>query len=290
MVNCIAYSLFGYQDSYPSCFDFRSYMRGLHINIRMAEVLYPDWKVCVMVDEPTAKGKYYNYFQELERAGKIDLHILPNAELCRMMLYRLWPLFELDGDNLKYDRVICRDTDSLLTYKERQAVAYWERGPKMAHAITDSVSHTIPLMGGMIGFMSGPFRERMGVKSFDELLNLSQGISFNNKGSDQEFLNRYVLPKVADSITEHYLLGMPQSFRGDCHHSVQDFEVPGIDLPAEVLKETNAYGFHIGASGFQTDATVKWLDEYGVDHEYYKDAEYWEELEKQYPEVFYWHL
>lgn len=282
MANAISYSLFGYNQQHENCYDFRAYLRGLHLNIRVAELLYPGWEVIVNIDQSVLQSPYVNYFSKIG-LYKTSVIWQPNAELCRMMLYRLYPLFIVDGDNMKYDRIICRDTDSLLSYRERQAVAYWERGPKMAHAITDSVSHTIPLMGGMIGLMSGPFRDRMGVKSFDELLALSQGIDFNRKGADQDFLNRYVLPKVADSITEHFVLGHPQTFRGDCHNFIHDIDLKEIGVPDE-LKETNGYGFHIGASGFQTDAVVKFLEKHG------KDNEYWEGLEKQYPEIFYWRL
>jgi hypothetical protein len=189
-------------------------------------------------------------------------------------------MFLIEDKKSKYDRIICRDTDSLLSYRERQAVAYWEAGPKMAHAITDSISHTITLMGGMIGFQSGPFRERMGVKSFDDLMSLSQGIDYNRKGADQDFLNRYVLPKVADSITEHFVLGHPQTFRGDCHNFIHDID---LGLPAE-FKQLDGFGFHIGASGYQTDAVVKFLKEWG------RDNEYWDSIEKQFPQVFYWWL
>lgn len=278
MGNAISYSIFGYGQA-----EFRSYLRGLHLNIRVAQLLYPDWKVVVMTDENTFGSPYGQYLTKLFDSKIIDAYVQPTAELCRMMLYRLYPAFLTEGDGMKYDRIICRDIDSLLSYRERQAVAYWERGPKMAHAITDSVSHTITLMGGMIGFQSGPFRDRMGVKSFDELLSLSQGIDFNRKGADQDFLNRYVLPKVADSITEHFVLGHPQTFRGDCHNFIHDIDLKEIGVQDE-LKETNGYGFHIGASGFQTDAVVKFLEKHG------KDNEYWEGLEKQYPEIFYWRL
>lgn len=279
MHNAISFSLFGYNQQHESCFEWKSYMRGFHINMRMSEVLYPGWKVCLQVDEPSFNSKYYPYFQAI--ASNVDVVKTHNAELCRMMLYRMVPIFKLNAQgDLAYDRVICRDTDSLLTYKERQAVAYWEQGTKMAHAITDSVSHTVALMGGMVGFRAGAFRDRMGVSSFEDLLALSQGIDYNRKGADQDFLNRYVLPRVADSITEHYLLGMPQSFRGDCHHAVQD-----IDLGTPTgFKETNALGFHVGASGFQTDGTVKFLQAHG------KNNEYWNEIEKQFPDVFYWML
>ncbi len=278
-MNCISYSLFGYNQQHENCFEFRSYLRGLHLNIRMAQLLYPGWAISVVVDSETLFSSYGEYLSRLSHDRKIVLSNGDKSELCKMMLYRLIPLFH-DERKIQFDRILCRDTDSLLTYKERQAVAYWEQGPKMAHAITDSVSHTVALMGGMVGFCSGPFRDRMGVKDFTELLALSQGIDFNNKGADQDFLNRYVLPKVADSITEHYLLGMPQSFRGDCHHQVQDID---LGLPEE-YRETNALGFHIGASGFQTDATVKFLQKHG------KENEYWNEIEKQLPEVCYWHL
>lgn len=283
MASAISYSLFGYNQQHDGCFDFRSYLRNFQLNLRVAQLLYPGWEVIVMTDQTVGDSPYASYLLQLSEDDKISLIKMPSSELCRMMLYRLYPLFiSIAGHNI-YDRIICRDTDSLLSYRERQAVCYWERSPKMAHAITDSVSHTITLMGGMIGFRSGPFRDRMGVKSFDELLSLSQGIDFNRKGADQDFLNRYVLPKVADSITEHFVLGHPQTFRGDCHNFIHDIDLKEIGVPDE-LKETNGYGFHIGASGFQTDAAVKFLEKHG------KDNEYWEQLEKQYPETFYWRL
>lgn len=282
-MNAIAYSLFGYNQQHENCYEFRSYLRGLHLNMRVAELLYPGWEVQVVTDSPTANSIYGDYLDKLTDTKKIGLTIFESKPLCEMMLWRLLPIFQMRGIHPKYDRVVCRDTDSLLSYRERQAVEYWSRGPKMAHAITDSVSHNITLMGGMIGFASSAFKERMGVSSFDQLLSISQGIDFNRKGSDQDFLNRYVLPKVADSITEHFVLGHPQTFRGDCHNFIHDIDLKEIGIPDD-LKETNGYGFHIGASGFQTDAVVKFLQVHG------KNNDYWNAIEKQYPETFYWQL
>jgi hypothetical protein len=281
MASAISYSLFGYNQQHENCYDFRAYLRGLHLNIRIAEVLYPSWAAFVSVDESTFGSPYGQYITKLFHDGKIDARVQPSAELCTMMLWRLCPIFIMQDGKLKYDRVSCRDTDSLLSYRERQAIEYWLRGTKMAHTMADSVSHTVDIMGGMCSFQSGPLRDRMGVNSFDELLSLSQGIDFNRKGADQDFLNRFVLPKVADSITEHFVLGHPQTFRGDCHNFIHDIDLKEIGVPDE-LRETNGYGFHIGAAGFQTDAVVKFLQKYG------KDNEYWEGIEKQYPEVFYW--
>ncbi len=289
-MNCISYSIFGYNNQYENCFPERAYIRGLGVNIRMAEVLYPGWKVHVSIDRNTYNSPYKDYFDRLTTDKKIRLEIKPAAALCEMMLWRLLPCFALKASgDIMYERVICRDADSLLTYRERQAVAYWEQGTKMAHAITDSISHTVALMGGMIGFQSGPLMDRIGARSFDDMMNLSAGIDFNRKGADQTFLNTYVLPKVADSITEHYCLGMPQSFRGDCHNMIEQIDLTAGELHAyhhkeEALKETNALGFHIGASGFQTDGTVKWLGQYGMNNEY------WSSVEKQFSSIFYWRL
>lgn len=280
-MNAISYSLFGYSQDDKT--GFKSYLRGLHLNIRIAELLYPGWHIHLTIDQQTNTSPYHEYFWKLEERGNLWLKTKDTRPLCEMMLWRLLPLFDMTGDKLTFDRVLCRDTDSLLSYRERQAVCYWECGPKMAHAITDSISHTITLMGGMIGFKSGNFRDRMGAQSFDKLMALSQGIDYTRKGADQDFLNRYVLPKVADSITEHFVLGHPQTFRGDCHNFIHDIDLKEIGVGDE-LKETNGYGFHIGAAGFQTDNVVKFLQQYG------KDNQWWDEQEKQFKDVFYWQL
>jgi hypothetical protein len=277
-MNAISYSLFGYNQNFENCLSFKSYIRGLHINIRVAQVLYPGWDVCISIDETTALSAYSEYFKRLHADKKAVVDEYQPAPLCEMMLWRLRPLFQP-----KYNRVICRDTDSLLSYRERQAVAYWEQGTKMAHAITDSVSHNITLMGGMIGFKSGPFRDRTRATTFNQLMSLSTGHDFSKKGSDQDFLSRVVLPKVADSITEHFVLGHPQTFRGDCHNFIHDIDLNEIGVP-EACKDLNGFGYHIGAAGFQTDHVVRWLQHWG------KDNAYWAELEKQYSDIFYWWL
>lgn len=284
-MNCISYSIFGLDNKAENCFDFKSYLRGLQLNIRMARLLYPDWAVHITVDCPSYEAIYGNYFNELENNLDIAvyLRVKERQALCVNMLYRLLPIFEkLSNKENKFDRVLCRDTDSLLCWKERQAVFYWEKqGTKAAHAMTDSVSHNIALMGGMVGFKSAEFKMLTEAKSFEELIIRAPHINYEVKGSDQTFLNDYVLPRVHTSITEHYFKGMPQSYRGDCHHSVNDL----LHLP-EYLRETDALGFHIGASGFQVDATVKFLRKHGSP----ADNEFFEALEKKFPDVFYWQL
>ena len=145
-MNAISYSLFGYNQQHENCYDFRAYMRGLHLNIRVAELLYPGWEVVVAIDEESYASPYRNYFLDLHDSKKANIGRFVQSDLCHMMLWRVSPLFWINqkGENA-FDRIICRDTDSLLSYRERQSVCYLERGPKMAHAITDSISHSVTL-------------------------------------------------------------------------------------------------------------------------------------------------
>lgn len=272
--SCISYSIFGYSDDLYNPQPFYSYLRGLQLNIRLAGFLYPDWHIYVSVDKNTYASKFRPYFEYLERSMDVHINVVESQPLCRMMLQRLNPIFA--G---VYERVICRDADSLLQYRERMAVEYWVNTNRVAHAITDSISHNIALMGGMIGLKCLDVRLLLKVNSLDEMLNFipSHEIDYNIKGTDQDFLNRIILPKVADSLTEHYIKGMPNSFRSDYHNTIDEVELPGVKPE---LRETDNLGWHIGASGFQMDATVAFL----------KGLDGMCPIEKQYPEVFYWHL
>ncbi len=280
-MNCIAYSLFGYNNENKDCYDFKSYFRYLSLNMRMKELLYPDWCIYIAVDEQTYDSPYKAFFDYHVNAGKMVMEIVPLQPLCAMMLYRTKPIFRINGDGSQFaDRVICRDIDSLFSYRERQAVQYWVNGGRVAHAITDSISHTVPLMGGMVGFMSQQLRDRLGVNTFEQMLEFGRGLDYNVKGTDQDFLNRVILPKVKDSITEHYILGMPPSGNGDCHHHIQPTALP---ISSE-LQESNYLVNHVGQSGCGIEAVLKFFGKFlPADLQAYYD-----EIEKSFDNIFYW--
>lgn len=276
MANAISFSLFGYKGDLSDGYPFASYMRGLSFNLKMAEIIYPSWRVHLFVDRTTYEAfkPYFDYHVEGER---LDLFIDEPSQLCEMMLHRMIPVF------LKYDRVLCRDVDSLLSYRERQAVEYWISTGRVVHAMTDSVSHTVALMGGMIGFMCKEFRDIIGAHSYSEFLNLgrNQKIDYNKKGADQEFLNRVIHPKIAHTMVEHYLLGMPNSFRGEYHNTIKD--IPLADIP-ESARESNHLIFHLGQSGFAHEAALKFFDHMFTEER----KEYYANIENQYKQIHYW--
>jgi len=281
-MNCISQALFGYDASYDNCYDFKSYIRYLSLNLRMYKLLFPQWIMHLTLDEQTYNSPYKEFFDYHVNRRTLNISVMPRKPLCEMMLFRMVPVFLQDTEGVqKYDRIICRDIDSLPTYRERQAVDYWIKNGRVAHAITDSTSHGIPLMGGMIGFQTNELRKCLEVRTFERMLELDKTINLSQKGSDQTFLNQVVLPRVSKSMTEHYVLGLPQSFRGDCFNYIQDITVE--DIPP-AMRETNILVNHIGQAGFIMEPVLKFLQK----HE--KNSEYFEQIERKYPDIFYWHI
>jgi hypothetical protein len=135
-------------------------------------------------------------------------------------------------------------------------------------------------MGGMCGFITNDTRKLLGVGTFERMLSLST-IDLNTKGSDQTFLQQIILPKVASSMTEHYILGLPQSFRGECYNYIQDDSVNDI---SPELRETNILVNHIGQAGFIMEPVLKFLEKHEL------DSEKFQKIEKKFPEIFYWYL
>lgn len=285
----IVYSLFGYgQPRHKDSFDFPSYIRGFMVNVRMNRLLFPGWVVVLETDKDT-----YSAFKKLFDNIGIEVRVNDPAPLCEAMLWRMKPIFETQGDRWKYSHVLCRDTDSPPTYREAQAVQYWINRDKAVHAITDSVSHTIPMLGGMIGVRPDYFTERAG-QSWEEMMSQAKGIDFTKKGSDQAFLNKYIYPKFAehgrDSITQHYFNGMPNTFLSDYRtcscpptvgHEDHCKNNTPVDIPFE-YKESNSVAGHIGAAGFYQTAMFQFLRKH---RDKYSDLL---KFEKEYPTTFYW--
>ena len=266
----ISYSLFGYGKKEHNCFDFSSYLRGMWINIRLARCIYPDWHIHICVDEKT-----YNEYERLFnrwKAYKVRFRVLFEEPLCKAMLWRLLPIFEPN-----VERILCRDTDSPLTYREAQMVKEWENTPKVVHAITDSISHNIPLMGGMIG-LSQHFRDR-----FQSLESVLDNRDYTIKGSDQDTLNAKVYPIYAqhgtESIIQHYILGMPNTFLSGYRNTFIDEPLENVN---EVYRQTNDTCGHIGAAGYYEAPIIKFLKGY----DQYKDE--YKEMENEYKQIFYW--
>lgn len=284
-MRAISLSLFGYERAkHKDCFDHDCYVRGLMVQVRLNRILYPNWLTVLNIDAQSY-SPYRRLYDWLQNKGFILINIQPDDEpLTRAMLWRLKTVVSYTHPDWDYSHVICRDIDSIPTYREAQAVTQWIQEGTTAHCITDSISHTIPMMGGMIGFRPADFGSRLNLnaeKAWKQLMAMGIGIDFNVKGADQTFLNQFIYPKVADSCTEHFVLGMKQTIAegNGRHYSIPDIEVDGVDPK---FKVTNDCAGHIGAAGYYETPTVKFLrhmDPY--------QAEY-SEIERQFPKLFFW--
>lgn len=290
MKAAISYSLFGYdRDKHKDCFDFLSYLRSMHICLRFNRILFPGWQMVVNIDEASYNSPYKPIFEWHASKGYIKFNICPdNEKLCKAMLWRLKTVFDMTGPGWTYTHVICRDLDSIATYREAQAVKQWIDEDKALHCITDSVSHTIPMLGGMVGFRPGYVNDVMKItddpgKAWFHLLDMSGGIDFSRKGSDQDFLNSVMYPKLCTHATEHFVKGRPHDLiEGNGRHYSIDAKID-IGLKPEYV-QTNLLAGHIGAAGFYEAPTMKFLY---YDDPYKSDYEELETMEG-FEQIFYW--
>lgn len=292
-MKAISYSLFGYnKEREANSFDFQSYLRGFHINVRFNRILYPNWITVLNLDHATYNSPYKPIFDWHVDKGYARISLQEEAPLCKAMLWRLKTVFDYDHPEWRYTHVICRDLDSIATYREAQMVTEWVKEDKAIHCITDSISHTIPMMGGMVGFRPGYVNDLLQItnkidQTWDRLLKMAPDINFKYKGSDQDFLNRIIYPKCAHNATEHFILGMRHDVieANGRHYSIDpNIKPEGVsDELRDKLQEKMLAG-HVGAAGFYETPTMYFLYHHDPFKEDYTELETMPGFEK----LFYW--
>lgn len=268
----ISYSIFGSRNfTDDNRFVWYAYLRGLFFNIQMNALIYPEWKTFVLVDELTF-SEYPFFFNWIQMCYRVGLAIMPEANLCTSMLWRIGPIFD---ERTEY--VICRDADALTTYREAQAVKEFVESGMIVHGITDNPAHTCPLMGGMCGFKAAPIREAYG--SWENLIAQSK-VKIGDRGTDQVFLSQEIYPKYKDQMFGHYLKGM-KKHNGEAmvKRDIADFPLPGVN-PA--LWESNLCAAFIGSAGVNEMETIRFFKRFSAE---FDDKE----LAKKYPKIFYWY-
>jgi len=274
MKKAIAYSLFGYnKEREKNSFDFNSYLRGLLLNIRMNRLIYPGWEIVLETDKSTYEG-FKNLFTQLP----ITVNVNAPEPFTKAMLWRLKPVFEYT----KYSHVICRDLDGVSTYREAQCVQEWLNSGKAAHAMTDSISHDVYMMGGMIGFDTGLWPVRTGFQHWYTMFD-NTSYDFSRKGMDQTFLNKHVYPCYGNrdnpSIIQHYLLGIGQTFLDGYRNQIPNIEVDGV---SREMEESNGASEHIGMAGWNNVPLFAFLRKHKDKFEDLRS------IEKSFTNVAYW--
>jgi hypothetical protein len=175
MKKVIAFSLWGSNPKYTI---------GLIKNLDLAKIIYPDWvcRIYCGISVP----------QEIIK----EINLKDNKELIIMNEHGNWEgMFWRFYAAEDADVMISRDTDSRLTYREKQAVDEWLKSDKLFHIMRDHPYHGTEILGGMWG-VKAPI-----------LKNIKQLIQAYKKGDfyqvDQNFLREKIYPLVYNTSFVH---------------------------------------------------------------------------------------
>jgi hypothetical protein len=250
----ICYSLF---NGKKEKFEKLAYIRGFYFNVRMNRLIYPSWNTYLAIDQST-----YDQYKLLFDRLNIIINVFGHApQLCEGMLWRMYPIWS-EG----VSHILCRDSDAITTYREAQLVNIWQLSDSAIHAILDNHAHG-GLMGGMVGFKTEYFKSKF--HSWDEMVN---GSNLSKHGSDQNLLNTKVLPSVRDKVMWSNATGLDGNSWP---------KLPGVD---QKLWESNLTCRHIGSAGVVEMETLRFFKRFDSG-----DSK-WIDIERLYPEIFYWHL
>lgn len=183
----ISFSLWGDSDLYNI---------GAVANAELALEVYPEW-ICrfyVLKGNPA--------IDRLREFGNVEVAEMPDEPGFWKMWWRLGVAAEPG-----VERVIFRDCDSRLGWRERGAVDRWISSGKAAHIMRDVKTHSgLLMLGGMWGVRGG---------LFPDIRNLqSKWAKFHHdpsKEDDQVFLREMVWPRIKSDVLCH---GFPFSGGG----------------------------------------------------------------------------
>ena len=152
------------------------YTEGAIQNAKDAHKYYPGWVTRFYCDKIVPQ----DVLHELRVAGA---EIIQKDEIGdnRGMFWRFEALEDLD-----VERVIIRDVDSRLSYREAQAVEEWVSSGLPGHIMRDHPYHDMVMLGGMWGCTTACLSDiRNAIKQFNAI---------DQKNQDQLFLAKSVYP------------------------------------------------------------------------------------------------
>jgi hypothetical protein len=180
--NIISFSLFG---------DNPRYCETAILNVHWASLLYPEWTCRFYVDDSVPT----HVLKRLEDDGAQVISVSATTKAKMSGLF--WRFLVIDDPTVK--RFIIRDADSLVSYKERAAVAEWTQSGQWFHTMRDYFSHTELILAGMWGGCQGAITN-IEQKIIDFLAKYKQS---SNRVLDQHFLRYEIYPIIVHSVLMH---------------------------------------------------------------------------------------
>jgi tetratricopeptide (TPR) repeat protein len=180
--NVIAFSVWGT--------DVR-YLSGAVTNAVVARYLYPGWTPLFYTDRSTPQA----FRDELARNGA-RIVVVDDLPAGRFGLF--WRF--LVEDDPEVDIYVVRDADSVMTMKERWAVADWLESGKAFHIMRDNPQHSELILAGMWGAHRG----NIGGMRDKIVACVRAGRNVGNYlNQDQHFLRTEIWPIARNSVKIH---------------------------------------------------------------------------------------
>lgn len=177
MKNIISYCLWG---------DNPKYCVGAIRNSELSKIIYPDWISRFYVHYKVSDSIIY----QLKKNNAEVIVVNEPVESWSNMFWRFRPLTDPE-----VKMFICRDTDSRLNEREKDAVNEWINSDKDVHIMRDHPYHGFAMLGGMIGFKQPIFNMlRTCLDNFDPQ---------DTYGTDYVFFNDILYPNVVKNAMIH---------------------------------------------------------------------------------------
>jgi hypothetical protein len=189
----------------------QKYLLGAVNNAVVARYLYPGWTARFYIDQSVP--------EELQRvltqngAQVVTVSGLPAAD------YGLFWRFLVE-DDANVGLYIVRDVDSVISIKERAAVADWLRSGRAFHVMRDNVQHSELMLAGMWGAHRGNLGQM--TPKFQTFVG-GLGLRANYVHRDQHFLRAEIWPIVRQNV---YVNDEQFSF-GETHPYDPNYALPG---------------------------------------------------------------
>lgn len=163
------------------------YYNGLKENLNLIKEFYPDYITYIYVGEQSRTDLLDQIRQTFDKVvfkntGEIG-HI--------NMMYRFFAIDEPDVVSMHV-----RDADSRIHERDRWAIDSFMKSSSLAYTIRDNQQHGVRMMGGLWGCKKLNFS----VQSLFNACRISLLQSSNEFGYDQQFLSKFMYPKLADSF------------------------------------------------------------------------------------------
>ena len=191
---CISYTVYQSSEDPP----LPKYTDGFLLNMDLARVLYPSWKIFLYLDSRLEGSDFH---KTITSKHSDIVNIVWKNYTSEGHFGHTWRF--LVADNEECDRWIVRDTDSRLSIRTLQAVLDWIWSGRSFHIMRDHPRHDREILAGLFGGVRGCLGQ--GVKMETLLLEYFENAANapDDYSSDQRFLAQIVFPRIRKSFIVH---------------------------------------------------------------------------------------